>query len=99
MSRIAVLVVAVLAGTAHAVPVADGIELVADGGTLLVARGKLRVGLGTPYGTYDLKAIKVDKGARTVAIPLTTECVVDKTLTFTFDQLEARLVNAEALAQ
>jgi hypothetical protein len=96
MRLVGLAIAATLAGPAAAAPVAEGYELTQDSGYgLWVAKGKRRAPLGY-FGLTDLD-LKVDKRARTVAIPVLTTCDGDQTITFTFDQLESRLLNAEAL--
>jgi hypothetical protein len=74
----------------------DGYELVAkDQGTIDVRKAKRRTQLigGYNFGT----AAKVDAKAKKVTITYSKECSADGSETFTFDQLEARLLNTESL--
>ena len=97
--RFAWLVVLVAMSTsAAAAPVAEGYQLELDQYQLWVAKGGRRAPLGG-YGSATLDELQVNRTARSVGIPLLTDCGGDQVITFSFDQLEARLVNAESLAR
>lgn len=91
------LIVVGTASLAAAAPVAEGYELVDDNGDLTVVKGKRRATLHF-YSSYGLYELKVDKKARKVVVPVHSICEGDHTISFTFDQLEARLFHAEGLA-
>ena len=89
------------ASIAHAgsqvVKVGDGYELVLpESGAIEVKKGKRRVIL-LPGSSFGAEA-KVDAKAKKLTITRSEECASDLSDTFTFDQLEARLLNAESLA-
>src|SRR4051812_25083331 len=74
---------------------ADGYELVTTNRGVDIRKGKRRATLlvGSPY---DLAA-KTDAKAKKVVITRHPECQAELVDKFTFDQLEARLVNTESL--
>jgi hypothetical protein len=79
-------------------PIAEGYELVKDQNHAWVVKGKRRAPIEISE-TFDPGGLKVDRKARSFTISVFTACGGDAELVFTFDQLEARLVNAEALVQ
>lgn len=93
------VIVVTLSSLVAAEPLAEGYQLTkAANSQVWVSKGKRRAPIEVRSGMFELSEIKVDKRARTVAIPVLTTCNGDQVTTYTFDQLEARLVNAEALA-
>jgi len=97
--RFAWLAVLLAISTAAAgAPVAEGYELEAIQGDLWVVKGGRRAPLGV-FGGMQLSEIHVDRAARSVGIPILTDCSGDQVVTYSFDQLEARLANAEALVR
>ncbi|MBL9019912.1 MAG: hypothetical protein JNL83_37350 [Myxococcales bacterium] len=103
MVRTGLVVVCLVSFTAvaHAgdqvVKVGEGYELVLpENGSIGLRKGKRKTTL-IPASSFDIAA-KVDAKARKVTITRSEECAADKSDTFTFDQLEARLLNVEALA-
>jgi len=83
---------------AHAAPVAEGYELDDNHGTLVVTRGKRHAELEHRIGTFLVRELVVDKAARRVTVPVDENCHARESVTYSLDQLEARLVNTEALA-
>lgn len=98
--RVVVLaVLGALASNAFAadevVKLSDGYELVSGQRSIDVRKGKRRARLFPGYA-FDVKA-RVDAKAKKVTISRSEECRADLSDTLTFDQLEARLLNTEAL--
>jgi hypothetical protein len=73
--------------------VANGMKLVIEDRALYVVRGKLRAPLGETTEGSELLDVRVDRAHHTVAVDV-PDCAAGRTLTYTFDQLESRLVLA-----